>query len=77
MLMLDLTRVGSASGVDLDLLEQIRSRVPALPLYIGGGVRNMDDLRRAQSAGCDGALIASALLDGTITEQDLRPGAWT
>jgi phosphoribosylformimino-5-aminoimidazole carboxamide ribotide isomerase len=75
MLTLDLARVGSASGLDLDLLEQIRARVPALPLYVGGGVRSMDDLRRAQSAGCDGALIASALLDGTITEQDLRPGA--
>lgn len=77
MLMLDLARVGSASGVDLGLLEQIKARVPVLPLYVGGGVRNVDDLRRAQSAGCDGALVASALLDGTITEQDLRPGAWT
>ena len=70
MLMLDLARVGSASGVDLRLLEQIRARVSTLPLYVGGGIRSMDDLRQAQSAGCDGALVASALLDGNL---DLQP----
>jgi phosphoribosylformimino-5-aminoimidazole carboxamide ribotide isomerase len=72
MLILDLARVGSASGVDLELFEQIRARVARLPLYVGGGVRSMDDLRQAQNAGCDGALVASALLDGLISEQDLR-----
>jgi phosphoribosylformimino-5-aminoimidazole carboxamide ribotide isomerase len=71
MLMLDLARVGSDSGVDLDLLARIRSGVPTVPLYAGGGVRSIDDVEQLRGVGCDGALVATALLDGQITKRDL------
>lgn len=71
MLMLDLARVGSALGPDLELLARIKSGVSTLPLYAGGGVRNMGDVERLRRVGCDGALVATALLDGQITRRDL------
>jgi uncharacterized protein related to proFAR isomerase len=33
----------------------------------GGGVRDAVDLERLAAAGCDGALVASALLSGALT----------
>jgi len=71
MLMLDLARVGASSGVDVKLLARIRSRVPAIPLYIGGGVRSLGDVEQLRRVGCDGALVATALLDGQIMKRDL------
>ncbi|HKH72433.1 MAG TPA: HisA/HisF-related TIM barrel protein, partial [Vicinamibacterales bacterium] len=58
-------------GVDVKLLARIRSRVPAIPLYIGGGVRSLGDVEQLRRVGCDGALVATALLDGQITKRDL------
>jgi phosphoribosylformimino-5-aminoimidazole carboxamide ribotide isomerase len=71
MLLLDLARVGSASGVDLGLLARINADVSTLRLYAAGGVRSIGDVEQLRQAGCDGALIATALLDGQITKGDL------
>jgi uncharacterized protein related to proFAR isomerase len=35
-------------------------------LLAGGGVRDAHDIGRLQDAGCDGALIATALLSGAL-----------
>jgi uncharacterized protein related to proFAR isomerase len=35
-------------------------------LLAGGGVRGEGDLRGLADAGCDGVLVASALLDGRL-----------
>jgi phosphoribosylformimino-5-aminoimidazole carboxamide ribotide isomerase len=72
LIVLDLARVGSGSGVDLETLARIRRRVPSVPVYAGGGVRTIADIEQLQRVGCDGALVASALLDGQITERDLE-----
>jgi len=71
-IVLDLGRVGAGCGFDLPLVSRLRAATSAVRLYAGGGVRSIDDLRHARSAGCDGVLIASALLDGHITEQDVQ-----
>ena len=71
MLMLDLARVGSGSGVDLETLARIRSSLSAVPLYAGGGVRSIGDVEQLRRVGCDGALVATALLDGQITKREL------
>jgi phosphoribosylformimino-5-aminoimidazole carboxamide ribotide isomerase len=70
-LMLDLARVGSGAGVDLELLARIRSGVSTVPLYVGGGVRDIGDVEQLRRVGCDGALVATALLDGQIAKRDL------
>ncbi|HEY0776749.1 MAG TPA: HisA/HisF-related TIM barrel protein [Gemmatirosa sp.] len=69
ILVLDLARVGSGDGVDLALVREVRHAAPGVRLLAGGGVRGPDDLERLADAGCDGALVASALHDGRIGRQ--------
>lgn len=64
---LDLARVGSGAGLDLPLLARIRKAAPHVTLAAGGGIRNDSDLGGLASAGCNAALIGTALLTGNIT----------
>lgn len=67
-----LDRVGSASGPDLDKLKHLKARHPAGRWYAAGGVRGMDDLAELSEAGLSGALIASALHDGSMDRRRLE-----
>jgi phosphoribosylformimino-5-aminoimidazole carboxamide ribotide isomerase len=71
LVLLDLARVGTGCGTDVGLLEGLRRRFPTLRLFAGGGVLGRRDLDRMRDAGCDGALVASAIHNGTITAADL------
>ena len=76
IIVLDLAQVGMNRGVVTEALcRQIRDRAPHAELVSGGGVRGPEDLRRLADAGCDAALVASALHDGRITIKDLGPVA--
>ncbi|HTM02773.1 MAG TPA: HisA/HisF-related TIM barrel protein [Vicinamibacterales bacterium] len=66
VILLDLDRVGSATGLDWALLERVRAAIPDVTLLAGGGVRNDQDLRRLADTGCDGALVATALHNGNL-----------
>ena len=66
IIMLDLARVGMRAGLDVDLLTQVRHAARGAELIAGGGVRGQDDLDRLADIGGDGALVATALLDGTV-----------
>jgi phosphoribosylformimino-5-aminoimidazole carboxamide ribotide isomerase len=41
-------------------------------IVAGGGVRGVPDLEALANAGCDAALVASALHDGRLTPHDIR-----
>jgi len=71
LIVLELTRVGSESGVDLALVESIVSNV-GIPVLTGGGVRNISDLIELDEIGVSGALVATSLHTGSITAHDLR-----
>ncbi|MEX2523473.1 MAG: HisA/HisF-related TIM barrel protein [Gammaproteobacteria bacterium] len=64
-----LHRVGSGEGPDMELLRSIRERAPKKSLYAAGGLRDEKDLTRLIDAGATGALLASALHNGTMTRQ--------
>jgi phosphoribosylformimino-5-aminoimidazole carboxamide ribotide isomerase len=66
IIVIDVKKVGTRAGLDLELVGRIRKAVPAVTLFAGGGVRGLDDLRRLADAGCDGALVATAIHDGTL-----------
>jgi len=66
LIVIDLARVGTGAGVDLALIARVREAVPGLTLLAGGGVRGAEDLERLSDAGCDGALVATALHDGGL-----------
>jgi phosphoribosylformimino-5-aminoimidazole carboxamide ribotide isomerase len=72
VIVLDLARVGAGSGLDLDLLARVSTAAPSVQLLAGGGVRGLEDVRQLQTAGCHGALVATALLDGRLTAEEIR-----
>ena len=67
VLLLDLARVGRETGPDVTQLQAVREVLPDAGLLVGGGVRNQEDLAMLAEAGCDGALVATALHRGVIT----------
>ena len=71
LVMIDLARVGVGAGVDISLLQRVRVAVPDVTLLAGGGIRSAGDLQALAEAGCDGALVATALHDGRITAADI------
>jgi phosphoribosylformimino-5-aminoimidazole carboxamide ribotide isomerase len=66
IIVLDLARVGARRGCNLDTISLVRRAVPQVTLLAGGGVRDEDDLRHLLDAGCDGVLVATALLSGSL-----------
>jgi phosphoribosylformimino-5-aminoimidazole carboxamide ribotide isomerase len=66
MIVLELARVGTSAGPDVEMIEAVRRAVPLVDLFAGGGVRGPEDLTRLAEAGCDGALVATALHDGRL-----------
>lgn len=71
VIVLDVARVGMGVGLDLDVVSAVRAAIPNVPLLAGGGVRDVQDLRRLAAVGCDGALVATALHTGAITASDI------
>jgi phosphoribosylformimino-5-aminoimidazole carboxamide ribotide isomerase len=79
LLVLDLARVGVGTGTGTEeLCAALAERHPDVAIIAGGGVRGRDDLLRLRSCRVRGALVASALHDGTLTRADVedldRPG---
>jgi phosphoribosylformimino-5-aminoimidazole carboxamide ribotide isomerase len=70
-IVLDLARVGSGEGPDVELVGELHGRFPELALLAGGGVRDAADLRALAQAGAAGALVATALHTGAIGRDDL------
>jgi phosphoribosylformimino-5-aminoimidazole carboxamide ribotide isomerase len=71
IIILDLARVGSGQGVNIDLLKRAQAEVK-IDVYMGGGVRNLDDLIELDCLGVSGVLLASALHTGKISVEELR-----
>jgi phosphoribosylformimino-5-aminoimidazole carboxamide ribotide isomerase len=73
VIVLDLSDVGMQSGPGtLSLCRRIRDMSSAVDLIAGGGVRGLDDLKALADAGCDAALVASALHDGRLSREDIE-----
>jgi uncharacterized protein related to proFAR isomerase len=53
------------------MLADVRDVVPDVTLLAGGGIRGLEDLRGLARSGCDGALVASAILDGRLDALDI------
>ncbi len=72
LLVLDLGRVGMAEGTGTEeLCRELLQAYPGIELCAGGGIRNVEDLRRLQECGVQAVLLASALHDGAISVETL------
>ena len=71
VILLELDRVGTSSGLDTDFLEKAFS-VSDHPLILGGGVKGVEDLRTLEDLGFRGALVATAVHNGKIPLETIR-----
>jgi len=68
----DVSRDGAMSGPNAGLYAEFVGRYPTIQLQASGGVRHIGDLTRLRSIGADSAITGRALLEGQITEQEIR-----
>jgi len=71
VIVMTLGRVGVGAGPDFARISQIIARAGGRRVYAAGGVRDAHDLARLEIIGAAGALVATALHDGTLTRDDL------
>ncbi len=71
VIVLDLARVGSGEGVNVDFLKKVLKTV-AIDIYVGGGVRDLKDLVKLKNLGVSGVLVATALHEGKISIEELK-----
>lgn len=66
LLCTDIDRDGTLTGPNLALYRHVLEVAPTLRLQASGGIRDVDDVRAARAAGCAGAVLGKALLDGRL-----------
>ena len=76
LVFLDITASHEQRDIILDVVRRT-SEVVFMPLTVGGGIRNLDDIRRLLSAGCDKVSINSAAVKDPdfVREAALRFGS--
>jgi len=67
----DVSRDGAMAGPNIDLYVRIMGRFPDLKLQASGGVRSIDDLKDLRQRGIPAAITGRALLEGTITIEEM------
>lgn len=70
LLCTDIARDGMLSGPNLGLYAHLRALAPGVAVQASGGVRDAADVRGAREAGCAGAVLGRALLEGRLQLAD-------
>ncbi|HID47908.1 MAG TPA: HisA/HisF family protein [Methanothermococcus okinawensis] len=70
VIVLDISSVGSQGGINWDLLKEVMEKVEN-PLYVGGGVKDEEDLERCYYMGIQGILIGTAIHRGTLKLREI------
>lgn len=70
-IILDLSRVGTGAGIDVDFLKGI-SASSSHDVLVGGGIKDMDDIKSLERIGISGALVATAVHSGKIPANLIR-----
>ncbi len=65
IIFLDLYKVGTSSGVDTELIGKMAS-ISSHKMLLGGGVRNCEDIKNISESGFSGALVSTAIHNGSI-----------
>lgn len=67
LLCTDIGRDGMLNGPNLALYRELGARAPDVAIQASGGIRDAADVRAAREAGCAGAVLGRALLDGRVS----------
>ena len=67
LLCTDIDRDGMLSGPNIELYRSVCAMHPGLQLQASGGVRDVADVIAAREAGCSGAVLGKALLEGRLS----------
>jgi phosphoribosylformimino-5-aminoimidazole carboxamide ribotide isomerase len=73
-ILLNVSAVGTGSGIDSPMLEKLRRAYDGTLLY-GGGVATPGDLEKICGSGFDGAIISTALHRGNVPVEWIRRGS--
>jgi phosphoribosylformimino-5-aminoimidazole carboxamide ribotide isomerase len=73
-ILLNVSAVGTGKGINREVLKKLRGAYDR-PLYYGGGVATPEDLDDISQAGFDGAIISTAVHQGTIPVEWIRRGS--
>ena len=71
VILLDLFRVGQKIGGIPPLYLEIRDRFEG-DILVGGGIKNLEDVKRYKEENFSGILVATALYDGSLNIEDLK-----
>jgi phosphoribosylformimino-5-aminoimidazole carboxamide ribotide isomerase len=71
ILVTEITRDGMMTGPDVELYRTLAAAHPSVGFIASGGIRHARDCRAVADAGCQGAVVGRAWLDGTF---DLTAG---
>jgi len=71
IIFLELSQVGAKTGINKKLIDLMKGNLTC-KLITGGGVKTIDDLKRMDQLGIDGALVATALHEGTINIEEMK-----
>lgn len=66
LLCTDISRDGMLSGPNIALYGHLARLLPGVAVQASGGVRDVADIRAAKAAGCGGAVLGKALLEGRL-----------
>ncbi|KRG63864.1 1-(5-phosphoribosyl)-5-[(5-phosphoribosylamino)methylideneamino] imidazole-4-carboxamide isomerase [Stenotrophomonas humi] len=66
LLCTDISRDGMLSGPNIDLYAHLSGLLPGVAVQASGGVRDVADVRASKTAGCGGAVLGKALLEGHL-----------
>ncbi|MGO4700202.1 HisA/HisF-related TIM barrel protein [Dyella sp. 2RAB6] len=70
LLCTDIDRDGMLAGFNLELYRDLARSVPALAVQASGGVRSVDDIVAARTAGAQGVILGRALLEGRFSIEE-------
>jgi phosphoribosylformimino-5-aminoimidazole carboxamide ribotide isomerase len=65
IIILELSKVGTGAGIDVDFLQEVAG-LSNHSILAGGGIRDMDDIHVLEKIGVSGALAATAVHNGKI-----------
>lgn len=70
LIILDISSVGTQKGINQELIKKIIDRTDN-PVYIGGGIKNENDLKTASDLGVKGVLIGTSIHNGTLNLKEI------